>query len=1050
MSGKTGAEGRSQVTAIIFFGLALTSLGAPQTLLTAAGAAYLLSFQGVEMLPVVYVGAAILLLPVAWAVSFANRRYDPATVMVGVTAFRALMAVGLFLGAAYGGEKAVGILAPMWARVDLILALMAMWRLAAKTFDAPGDRRWLVWLAVCEPISTVAMGLIGPIAVNFAGLPAMFLFAALALAASAPPAILIRTELAGAVVGPVRRKRRRSPAELRPLSPSMKSYLMLVISAMVIWTGAHYLLDALFHGMVGDAFEDPLSQFRYFSYTLAAAGLFGTAFAAFGQGRLLRSYGIRLLLVILPLTLIGLIAVGLILSWSLGGSLTLFVAVTAMKVIEFALVSGFYTRAWRALLSPLPETHRDRLINLVNRNVHALGAAGGAGALWLLLNFFGFAALEIGLAFLALSIAGLLVSLLVQRSFVSALERALVRRQSIDEMDVGGADRRSREIVQKMLREDSSKDAIEAARLQAALDVDGFIHMAPRLIAKGEREVVRKLIDTVRELARPELYPPMAGRLTVEEDPELRDALLTAAAATGHPRSPRLLAKAIADYPDDPPIGALIGLGRHGGQYGAAVARQFLERYALKDEAALERALDAARAIGPNAPAGPVAIGLRSADPALRRKAIRAAAKIGDPALANLLVEQLSDPHEWRAATLALAALGKGAVEALARSIGDRSLPLRQRAAALRALGDIYEPEAREQLFLHAMSRDRRLRVYAQLALWRSGAVAGREQAEEFEEHARAEIRDAAEAVLAAHDTKALESPILIDSLRQRARWSLLAAIRASGLDRQRSPEAEARLSALFGHARDWRHAEAAAEALPEALRPVFLAAAKADSAGAIRVLRRHTGHPEREAEDWLGHILSGAEWATDWLQAVAYHYLLRLRPDEADQLAAMTEGAGTLLMLRAKEARAQREGEGDMALNVVEKVLILKSADLFAHVPDEDLAEIAPFLSPVYLDPGETIIREGDLGDELYIVVSGEVKVTKDGVELARRGERAVFGDLAALDPEPRSASVIATKPTQVMCLSNEHLLALFESNVEIASGVIASLIRRLRGKDY
>ncbi|MEL7465951.1 MAG: cyclic nucleotide-binding domain-containing protein [Pseudomonadota bacterium] len=134
------------------------------------------------------------------------------------------------------------------------------------------------------------------------------------------------------------------------------------------------------------------------------------------------------------------------------------------------------------------------------------------------------------------------------------------------------------------------------------------------------------------------------------------------------------------------------------------------------------------------------------------------------------------------------------------------------------------------------------------------------------------------------------------------------------------------------------------------------------------------------------------------------------------------------------------------MALNTVEKVLILKTADLFQSVPDEDLAEIAPFLTSVYLDPGEQIIAEGELGEELYIVVAGEVSVRKEGKELARRGERAVFGDLAALDPEPRSASVVATQPTQLLSLSNEHLLALFESNVEIASGVIASLIRRLR----
>ena len=118
--------------------------------------------------------------------------------------------------------------------------------------------------------------------------------------------------------------------------------------------------------------------------------------------------------------------------------------------------------------------------------------------------------------------------------------------------------------------------------------------------------------------------------------------------------------------------------------------------------------------------------------------------------------------------------------------------------------------------------------------------------------------------------------------------------------------------------------------------------------------------------------------------------------------------------------------------------------------MPDEDLAEIAPFLTPVYLDPGEKIMSEGDIGDELYIVVSGEVSIQKDGKELSRKGDRTVFGDLAALDPEPRSASVIATKSTQLMSLSNEHLLALFESNVEIASGVIASLIRRLRRGEF
>ena len=134
------------------------------------------------------------------------------------------------------------------------------------------------------------------------------------------------------------------------------------------------------------------------------------------------------------------------------------------------------------------------------------------------------------------------------------------------------------------------------------------------------------------------------------------------------------------------------------------------------------------------------------------------------------------------------------------------------------------------------------------------------------------------------------------------------------------------------------------------------------------------------------------------------------------------------------------------MALGTIEKVLILKSADLFSEVPDEDLADIAPFLASVYLDPEETVIKEGEHGDELYILVSGGVRVERGGGVVTELEPGDVFGDLAALDPEPRAATVVATAPTQVLALSNDHLLALLESNVEIAAGVISTLVRRLR----
>ena len=118
----------------------------------------------------------------------------------------------------------------------------------------------------------------------------------------------------------------------------------------------------------------------------------------------------------------------------------------------------------------------------------------------------------------------------------------------------------------------------------------------------------------------------------------------------------------------------------------------------------------------------------------------------------------------------------------------------------------------------------------------------------------------------------------------------------------------------------------------------------------------------------------------------------------------------------------------------------------LVTPVSREDLAEIASHMESLYLDPDEVVIRQGDIGDELYILVSGAVRVEIDGVDKGAMPEGAVFGDLAALDPEPRAATIITTEPSHALVLSNEHLMGLFESNVEIAAGVISTLVRRLR----
>ena len=92
--------------------------------------------------------------------------------------------------------------------------------------------------------------------------------------------------------------------------------------------------------------------------------------------------------------------------------------------------------------------------------------------------------------------------------------------------------------------------------------------------------------------------------------------------------------------------------------------------------------------------------------------------------------------------------------------------------------------------------------------------------------------------------------------------------------------------------------------------------------------------------------------------------------------------------------------------LLTIEKVAVLKTIDIFADTPDYVLASVARITEELNLLPGERFINEGDLGDSMYLVVEGNVRVHRDDRTIITLGPGKAVGELAVLDPEPRSAS--------------------------------------------
>jgi hypothetical protein len=133
-----------------------------------------------------------------------------------------------------------------------------------------------------------------------------------------------------------------------------------------------------------------------------------------------------------------------------------------------------------------------------------------------------------------------------------------------------------------------------------------------------------------------------------------------------------------------------------------------------------------------------------------------------------------------------------------------------------------------------------------------------------------------------------------------------------------------------------------------------------------------------------------------------------------------------------------------------VASVVWLRTVDIFGRVPYQVLSELSDRLRPYSVSAGVRVVTEGEEGEELYIVRAGEVAVQHGDREVARLGPGSLFGELAVLDPAPRSADVVATADTDLLILDRTTLLDLMARRPEVAADIITMLVRRLRTGTY
>ncbi|HEY1556924.1 MAG TPA: cyclic nucleotide-binding domain-containing protein [Kofleriaceae bacterium] len=152
---------------------------------------------------------------------------------------------------------------------------------------------------------------------------------------------------------------------------------------------------------------------------------------------------------------------------------------------------------------------------------------------------------------------------------------------------------------------------------------------------------------------------------------------------------------------------------------------------------------------------------------------------------------------------------------------------------------------------------------------------------------------------------------------------------------------------------------------------------------------------------------------------------------------------AGVYATLDANAAMTQ--------LTTIEKMMLIRQVPIFAELDADDLEELSGIVEERRLDAGKELFHEGDVGDAVYLIVKGAVRVVVGAGErekvINELGPGACLGEMAVLDASPRSATVRATERTRALRVPGEGFKRVLAERPEMSQAIVAELVRRMRG---
>lgn len=132
--------------------------------------------------------------------------------------------------------------------------------------------------------------------------------------------------------------------------------------------------------------------------------------------------------------------------------------------------------------------------------------------------------------------------------------------------------------------------------------------------------------------------------------------------------------------------------------------------------------------------------------------------------------------------------------------------------------------------------------------------------------------------------------------------------------------------------------------------------------------------------------------------------------------------------------------------ISLDKKIESFKAIEIFKQLPDDKLELLVSDSQEIILNSGDTLFREGDAGDSMYVILSGEIAIEKENTMIARKGQGNYFGEMTLIEDKPRSATITALTKTRLLEIMKDQFLLHLASNPQALMTVLKTVSERAR----